>query len=189
MTGARLGEIMGLEWQDIDDENKIISIRQASQYLPGQGTFTKDPKNETSKRKISVNDTLLSLLKSYKEDQQKKGFICGDNNRLFITWNGKPMPPHTISKWFPEFIEANKLPKLNFHGLRHTSATFLISKGMDIETVAGRLGHSTSATTQNIYSHFLESKDKKAARLMEITFNPKKKKDKPLKSVQKKKPV
>jgi len=56
---------------------------------------------------------------------------------------------------------------MNFHGLRHTSATFLISQGMDIQTVAGRLGHSTSATTQNVYSHFWESKDKQAADLME----------------------
>ncbi|MHB1419114.1 MAG: tyrosine-type recombinase/integrase [Bacillota bacterium] len=67
---------------------------------------------------------------------------------------------------------------MNFHGLRHTSATFLIGKGMDIETVAGRLGHSTSTTTQNIYSHFLESKDKQAANMMERSFGKKKKEPK-----------
>lgn len=179
MTGARLGEIMGLEWQDIDSENKTIEIRQASQYLPRQGVFTKVPKNETSERKISINETLLKILDEYKEDQRSKGFICQGNNRLFITWEGKPMHTYTITKWFPEFLENNKLPHLNFHGLRHTSATFLISQGMDIETVAGRLGHSTSATTQNVYSHFLESKDRQAADIMEDTFN---KKNKPKKS-------
>lgn len=61
----------------------------------------------------------------------------------------------------------NNPPKLNFHGLRHTSATFLICQGVDVQTVAGRLGHSTSATTQNVYSHFLQSKDKQATDLME----------------------
>jgi integrase len=177
MTGARLGEIMGLEWQYIDSDNKTIEIRQASQYLPGKGVFTKATKNESSGRKISINDTLLKLLNEYKEDQRAKGFICQGNNRLFITWDGKPMHPYTITKWFPDFLEDNNLPRLNFHGLRHTSATFLISRGMDIETVAGRLGHSTSATTQNVYSHFLESKDRQAADLMEDTFS-KKKKDK-----------
>ncbi|MCL5290574.1 MAG: site-specific integrase [Firmicutes bacterium] len=178
MTGARLGEIMGLEWLDIDFVSKVIEIRQSSQYLPGQGVFTKNPKTETSKRRISVNDTLLKLLEEYKEAQRKKGFICQDNNRLFVTWDGKPMHPYTITKWFPDFLKDNKLPHMNFHGLRHTSATFLISRGMDIETVAGRLGHSTSATTQNVYSHFLESKDRQAADLMEDTFSNKKKENK-----------
>jgi integrase len=189
MTGARLGEVMGLEWQDVDTVNKTITIKQASQYLPGQGVFTKSPKNESSGRNISVNDALLNLLEVYKSAQQGKDFLCGDNNRLFIKWDGTEMHPYTVTKWFPDFLARNKLPRLNFHGLRHTSATFLIGKGMDIQTVAGRLGHSTSATTQNIYSHFLESKDKAAARMMERTFNPKKKKELPLKTVQNKKSV
>lgn len=178
MTGARLGEIMGLEWQDIDFDNKVIEIRQSSQYLPGKGTFTKDPKNEYSKRRISVNNTLLNLLDQFKEDQREKGFICQDNNQIFLSWNGQPMNPYTVTKWFPKFLKENELPHLNFHGLRHTSATFLISRGMDIETVAGRLGHRTSATTQNIYSHFLESKDRQAADLMEDTFTSSKNKSK-----------
>lgn len=160
MTGARLGEIMGLEWQDIDTENKIIEIRQASQYLPGQGTFTKAPKTEMSKRRVSVDNYLLAVLGQYQNEQQAKGFLCRGNGRLFVTWDSKPMHPNTITKWFPAFLLRHGLPKLNFHGLRHTSATFLISRGMDIQTVAGRLGHSTSATTQNIYSHFLQSKDR-----------------------------
>lgn len=177
-TGARLGEIMGLEWKDIDGANKTITIRQVSQYLPGIGVFEKVPKNESSVRKISINGALLNLLNEYKSDQQEKGFICQDNNKVFVMWNGTPMHPQTLTHWFPKFLARNKLPHLNFHGLRHTRATFLISKGMDIQTVADRLGHSTSATTQNIYSHFLESKDKKAAGLFELTFNKKKKESK-----------
>ncbi len=182
MTGARLGEIMGLEWQDIHFDKKVIEIRQSSQYLPGKGVFTKKPKTETSERKISANDTLLSLLQKYQDDQRDKGFICQDNNLLFVTWDGKPTHPNSITKWFPVFLRRNGLPPLNFHGLRHTSATFLISKGMDLRTVAGRLGHSTSVTTQNIYSHFLESKDRQAADLMEDTFAPQKETRKRLKN-------
>ena len=182
MTGARLGEIMGLEWKDIHFDKKVIEIRQSSQYLPGKGVFTKKPKTESSERRIAVNDMLLSLLKQYRDDQREKGFLCQDNNRLFVTWDGKPMHPNSVTKWFPKFLRRNKLPPLNFHGLRHTSATFLISQGMDIETVAGRLGHSTSATTQNIYSHFLESKDRQAADIMENVFAPKKDSGRPKKN-------
>jgi len=170
--GLRLGEICGLEWQDIRFDTNIIEIRQSSQYIPGQGVFTKDPKTESSKRRVSANKALLDLLQAYQEDQQDKGFLCANNNRLFVTWDGKPMFPNAMSKWFTNFITRSKLPKLNFHGLRHTSATFLISQGMDVQTVAGRLGHTTSATTQNIYSHFLKSKDQQAADLMEEMFSP-----------------
>ncbi len=170
-TGARLGEIMGLEWQDIDTQAKTLEIRQASQYLPGKGVFLKDPKTETSKRKMSVHSSLLSLLEAYKADQQEKGFLCADNNRLFVTWDGKPMHPGSMSKWFPKFLTRNKLPRLKFHELRHTNATFLISQGIDVQTVAGRLGHSTSVTTQNIYSHYLQSKDQQVSDLMEEMFS------------------
>lgn len=174
-TGARLGEVMGLEWQDIDHESKTIEIRQSSQYIPKLGTFTKNPKNETSKRRISVNNALLGVLKTYKEDQQGRGFLCGDNNRLFINWKGEAMNPSTLAVWFPKFLTKNELPRITFHGLRHTSATFLIGQGMDIETIAGRLGHSTSATTTNVYSHFLKAKDRQAAELMEESFSMKNK--------------
>jgi len=176
ITGARLGEIMGLEWQDINFENKYIEIRQSSQYLPKRGVFIKTPKTEMSRRRVSVNKMLLDLLHEYKEDQENKGFLCQYNKYLFVTWDEKPIHPSSITKWFRNFLKNNNLPPLNFHGLRHTSATFLISKGMDIETVAGRLGHSTSATTHNIYSHFLEAKDKKAADIMEKSFSRRKNK-------------
>ena len=170
-TGARLGEVMGLEWQDVDNEGKTIEIRQSSQYIPRIGTFTKDPKNESSKRRISVNDALLIVLKAYKEDQQSRGFLCGDKNRLFINWKGEAMNPSTLAVWFPKFLTKNELPRITFHSLRHTSATFLIGQGMDIETIAGRLGHTTSVTTQTIYSHFLKAKDREAADMMEVTFS------------------
>jgi integrase len=62
-TGLRRGELMGLEWKDIDVDNCTLEVRQASQYLPGKGCFVKDPKNETSKRLISVPANSIALLK------------------------------------------------------------------------------------------------------------------------------
>lgn len=173
-TGARVGEVMGLTWADIDEKGKIITIRQASQYLPGQGTFTKTPKNESSQRKVSVNSSLINLLGEYKADQQSKNFICQENNPLFVTWDSKPMNTYTLSHWFPKFLKRHNLPHLNVHGLRHTSATYLIGQGMDLQTVSGRLGHAKVSTTTDVYSHFLESKDKKAADMIEKAFGKKK---------------
>ena len=66
-TGLRLGELLGLEWQDVNFDECFIRIRQVSQYLPGKGVFTKEPKTETSKRVISVPNSVLVLLKEYRK--------------------------------------------------------------------------------------------------------------------------
>ena len=80
-----------------------------------------------------------------------------------VQWNGLPMFPGTLSQWFKKFLQRHKLPVITFYELRHTSATLLISKGMDIATVAKRLGHAQNTTTLNFYTHAIGSNDKVAA--------------------------
>lgn len=65
-TGVRLGELMGLEWDNIDFRNGIISINKASQYLSNKGVFTKDPKTESSVREVAIPTFVVSLLEEYK---------------------------------------------------------------------------------------------------------------------------
>ncbi|AOQ23856.1 putative prophage phiRv2 integrase [Moorella thermoacetica] len=166
-TGCRKGEIMGLEWRDVDFENNTIEIRRASQYLPEKGAFTKKPKNETSSRKIAVPASVMDLLKQHKAQQAEQRLKVGDlwrgSNRLFTTWDGRPMFPDTISNWFPKFLKRHNLPPLTFHGLRHTSATLLLAEGVPLKNVSKRLGHSSVTTTGDIYAHALRSVDREAA--------------------------
>ncbi len=173
-TGMRKGEIMGLEWQDIDFEKGIINIERTSQYVSGIGVITKEPKNETSKRVISAPQTLLQLLKQYKtcqtEQRMKVANLWQESNRLFTTCNGSPMFPDSISNWFCDFIKENNLPHITFHGLRHTSASILIDQGLNIKAVSNRLGHANTSTTMNIYAHALKSADKQAADIMDNMF-------------------
>ena len=175
-AGCRLGELAGLEWSDVITEKKLLRIKQASQYIAGQGTFTKSPKNETSSRIISMPDVIMNLLKEYRVWWLEQKIKCGDqwvkdSDRLFIKWNGAPIHPHTPSKWFKKFRERYNLPELKFHGLRHTNASLLIAEGTDIQTVAKRLGHSKATTTTTIYSHFLRKPDREAAEKLENLFN------------------
>lgn len=89
-------------------------------------------------------------------------------NRLFVQDNGKPpIHPSTISKWFEKFVKQIGLPVINFHGLRHTNATLLISQQIDVVTVSARLGHAQITTTYNFYVHPLKSHDKKAGNVLE----------------------
>lgn len=169
--GARLGELAGLEWSDINFKNGIIYINKSSQYLSEKGVFTKSPKNESSIRDVAIPDFIVSLLKEYKLWYNEQKSIVGDfwheSNRLFVQDDGKPIHPSTISKWFEKFIKQIGLPVINFHGLRHTNATLLIGQQVDVATVSARLGHAQITTTYNFYVHPLKSHDKKAGNVLE----------------------
>ncbi len=178
-TGVRLGELMGLEWDDIDFRNGIISINKASQYLSEKGVFTKDPKTESSIREVAIPDFVVSLLEQYKlwYDEQKSfcGELWTDSNRLFVQSDGKPMHPSTISKWFVKYVGQIGLPVINFHGLRHTNATLLISQNIDVAVVAARLGHAQITTTFNFYVHPIISHNRNAGNALENLLLPQQK--------------
>ena len=119
---------------------------------------------------------MMDVLTEYKEAQENAS--CA-NNKVFKARNGSPIHPDSITGWFHRFIEKNNFPKISIHSLRHTNATLLIAGGTDIKTVANRLGHSTPATTGNIYAHAIKSADEAAAQKLNDILTPiKKLKDK-----------
>ena len=170
-TGMRRGELMGLEWQDIDFEKRTIEISRTSQYLPGQGVFTKEPKTELSNRTITIPVSIVELLKDYQlhqeKDREQLANFWKSSNRLFTTWDGSPMNPDTVTRWFQKFIKKHNLPNMTFHGLRHTNVSLLIADGVDIRTIASRVGHVNPTTTLNLYSHMLKKSDQMAADKLE----------------------
>lgn len=175
-TGVRLGELMGLEWDDIDFRNGIISINKASQYLSDKGVFTKEPKTESSIREVAIPTFVISLLEEYKlwyeEQKSLYGELWHDSDRLFVQADGKPMHPSTISKWFVKYVGQIGLPVINFHGLRHTNATLLISQNIDVAVVAARLGHAQITTTFNFYVHPIISHNKSAGNVLQNLLIP-----------------
>ena len=175
-TGVRLGELMGLEWQDVDFKNGIISINRSSQYLADMGVFTKVPKTESSIREIAIPEFIISLLKEYKlwyeEQKSVYGELWTDSDRLFVQADGKPMHPSTISKWFVKYVGQIGLPVINFHGLRHTNASLLVAQNIDIAVISARLGHAQISTTLDFYVHPLLSHNRKAGYALENLLLP-----------------
>ena len=175
-TGVRLGELMGLEWQDVDFKNGIISINRSSQYLADMGVFTKVPKTESSIREIAIPEFIISLLEEYKlwYEEQKSiyGELWTNSDRLFVQADGKPMHPSTISKWFVKYVGQIGLPVINFHGLRHTNASLLVAQNIDIAIISARLGHAQISTTLNFYVHPLLSHNRKAGYALENLLLP-----------------
>lgn len=114
------------------------------------------------------------MLRQYKREQAEARLKVGDlwqgSDRLFTTWDGRPMHPDTVSSWFPKFLKRHGLPLLPFHGLRHTAATMMINAGVPAKVVSGHFGHANIGTTHDIYGHFLRSADKEAADRLEQTY-------------------
>ena len=98
----------------------------------------------------------ISILREYKVWQNQEKLSMSEawqgHNRVFAQDNGKPIFHGTPSYWFKKFIRKHNLPEITFHQLRHTNATLLIGQGVDVKTVASRLGHAWKSTTTDIYS-------------------------------------
>ena len=174
-TGMRRGELCGLKWSDIDFKNKLINIQRANLYLAGKGIFEDTTKNNSSQRVIKVSDIVISSLKAYKKQQDIDKFKIGDKwtntDYIFTTWNGNPIHPDTLTGWFHKFINKNNLPDVCIHSLRHTNATLLIANGVNLTTVAKRLGHANTNTTTKIYAHAIKTADEIAADTLQDILN------------------
>lgn len=149
--GLRRSEILGLTWNNIDFDNKTITIDKTLSYRLGHGMRISDTKNYSSKRTIHVSDDVLELIKQLPKTQDLLfGIINID----------------AVSRWFKRFLKRYNLPDMRFHDLRHSNATILLANNIDITTVSKRLGHSQVSTTLNIYSHSLDSEDVKASTII-----------------------
>ena len=167
MTGLRRGELLGLEWGDVNWKEHTIMIRRTSQYLPGKGVFTDTTKNKSSQRLIHIPQAIITVLIEQKQWQEREaerlGDLWQDSNRIITNEIGMPMYPDSLTHWFEEFIKRNDLPKIHLHSLRHTYATLCIANNVPLTTVAAQLGHATVATTANIYAHAVKSSQIMAA--------------------------
>ncbi|MBQ3194180.1 MAG: site-specific integrase [Oscillospiraceae bacterium] len=177
-AGLRKGELLALEWSDIDFQADTISVTKAVSVVAGQ-QITKAPKTKNSRRVVSIPHFLTQRLKALKVARTRYRLELGDYWQgaewVFIQDNGKQMSYSTPYSAFQDTIDrynagkpvAEQLPAIPFHGLRHTSATLLIAGKQDVRTVSSRLGHAQASTTMNIYAHALQETDRKAAATLE----------------------
>ncbi|MEH7493593.1 tyrosine-type recombinase/integrase [Neobacillus niacini] len=174
-TGARQGEIAGLEWKHIDFDKKTILIEQSITDATGVGVKVKTTKNERN-RVVSLPVYLLQMLVKLNSQRTREKEQMGDHwewdDHFFIFGNefGKPIRPDSISQWWRRFLEKNKIKKIRFHDLRHSSATLLINEGVHAKVISERLGHADISTTMNIYGHVLSEADQAAASHFDSLF-------------------
>ncbi len=170
-SGLRRGELLGLEWSDLNTQTGCISVERSLLYSPERGVFVDDTKTDGSHRILRLPKSALDLLEEYRAWQEGRraelGSLWQDSDRIFTAWDGGMLNPEALSKWFHKFIVRKGLPDVSIHGLRHTNATLLIAGGVPLKTVSSRLGHSSISTTGNIYAHAIRSAEEAAADVLE----------------------
>jgi integrase len=167
-TGARLSEVLALKWGRVDLDRKVAQVREALEQTKAHGIRFKPPKSKAGRRDITLPDILVDVLREHRKTQLELQMRLGagrlpDDALLFANLEGKPRSPNAISEAWADFAKSIDMPAVTFHALRHTHASQLIDAGVDIVTVAGRLGHAGPNVTLKTYAHLFQKDDGKAA--------------------------
>ena len=164
-TGARYSEVVAITWKDINFLNETININKSWDSVINN---FKPTKTEAGNRVIEIDDGLTNLLKKLKHEQlnyfKEIKRPISINELTFLNKSLTIITNAALNKDLRN-IE-NKLninPIITFHGLRHTHVSYLISKGIDINYISKRLGHSNVSVTMNIYTHLLKDYQKEEA--------------------------
>lgn len=158
VCGLRRGEIFGLRLRDIDFKESKISIVETMVRFNGDWII-KEPKTETSRRKIKVPDFVIYAISEYLSSLKVvPERICAK------------CKPGTYSEHFKYLLETNELPHIRFHDLRHFNATIMLRYGVPDKIASGRLGHSNVQTTREIYQHVTSEMDSEASGVIEGIF-------------------
>ena len=164
--GLRRGELLGLQWQDIDWENNQIHIVHNRVVVDGK-SVVKDPKTESSCRTVDVPEQLIQKLHKHKlkcwANRLRMGEMYTATDYIIVHPDGKPIYPEYVSQMFTKLQVKANLPKCRFHDLRHLCASIMLMQGVNVKVAKEHLGHKDSSTTMNIYTHVLPSVAKDAA--------------------------
>jgi integrase len=170
-TGMRRGELLGLQWQDVDLDTATVRVERSLEETRA-GLRLKPPKTKRGRRSIRLPSDAVVVLRSHKLEQMQLRLQIGlgkigAETFVFSTIDGKPLSPDNLSRDWRRVCASKGLPRVSFHSLRHTHASMLIASGVDILAVSRRLGHSRASTTLDVYGHAAKGGDEAVARAIE----------------------
>lgn len=169
-TGCRFGEVVALEWSDIDLENGTISIsKNYNRFLKLIGT----PKSKAGVRTISIDKKTVNMLRLYKNRQRQLYLQSGAraSSVVFATPTREYQNLATRQEALDRRCAEISIPRFTFHAFRHTHASLLLNAGISYKELQYRLGHATLAMTMDIYSHLSSDKEKEAVSYFEKAMN------------------
>ncbi|AUN16101.1 site-specific integrase [Clostridium botulinum] len=180
-SGLRQGELFALTWNDIDFNNKCITVNKSFKSIKNIKTnkyenIIQTPKTDKSIRVVPIPSRLTDKLKQHKLSQKtqrlKMANLYENNNLVFCNKFGKYLDSGNVLKKFKKILKDNKLEVRKFHDLRHTYATRLFELGEEPKTVQTLLGHSNISITLDTYTHVLDNlKEKAVSKLDNLYIN------------------
>lgn len=159
-TGLRRGEALALRWSDVDLNAGRLSVRQTLSYVGTRATFS-DPKTARSRRSVPLPSETVDALRAHRSRQLEERLAFGPDyanlDLVFARADGSAYAPATVSRTFERLVAELALPHIGLHGLRHGFATMAISAGVHVKVVSEILGHTSTATTSDLYQHVVPS--------------------------------
>ena len=159
-TGLRTGELIGLQWGDIDFFNKLIVVRRSVVRRRIQAT------KSDKIRRVDMSDSLFTVLRGLRKKRRQEWLAKGKNEIpewVFCARNGNFMDPYNLKdRYFYKCLEKAGLRRVRFHDLRHTFATLLIEQGYPLPYIQQQLGHSSIRMTVDVYGHLAPSSSREA---------------------------
>lgn len=160
-TGLRRGEICGLKWCDLDETNGTLKICRSIHSAPGGALEVGNPKTKKGTRTILLPPSTLHVLKERRKMALTEWIFPS------LLEPEKPTAPSAAYHRLKVILKAAGLPDIRFHDLRHTFATTALEHGLDVKTLSAIIGHISSATTIDIYSHITGAMQRQAAQKIE----------------------
>ena len=161
--GLRRSEVVGLKWDAIDFDRKVITIRHTVTQTIVDGKYVELAKDRTktksSHRSLPLVPPFEALLKELRKKQEEYMDLCGNSyckdflDYVYVNAIGQRIKPGYLTQAFPEFLEKHGMRRIRFHDLRHSCATLLYANGVALKDIQEWLGHSDIGTTSNIYTH------------------------------------
>ncbi len=156
-TGMRHGELIALQWDDVDLKQNTISLTKQVKYLKGELKII-PPKTQASNRTITIPSQLSDVLAEYKAKSSSKWLFPSP-----VKAEDVPRDPSAVRKIFSKILERAQCQHVPFHALRHTFASNSFHYGMDVKMLANAIGHQSVETTMNVYAHATEEMQRAAA--------------------------
>ena len=176
-TGMRRGEMLALNWSDIDFEKKTVTVSKSLAYHDVDGTGKKykieTPKTASGRRVIPLPDFALDALKAHRAEQLQHRVAAQKweyPHLVFTNSTGGYYWFKILAEQFRAILQDAGLPPMPFHGLRHSAATILLAMGVDPNTVKQRLGHADIRTTLGTYGHVTQSMQDSATGKLDREF-------------------
>jgi len=176
-TGIRRGELMGLQWEDVDLEAGRLRVSRSVETTQTHGLRIKPPKTKSGKRLITLPPTAVQVLPEHRRAQLETRMKLGigklrPHHHVFGKLDGAPANPDLITYHWRHLVETKKLPAVTLHALRHSHASALIASGQDVVTVSRRLGHASPTITLSVYAHLFSKTDEASATAIEALLKP-----------------